>query len=256
MTMTTNPQSPEITGAWDCKTPGCFNRKNFIGIDAQGYGGPEACEGDPDSVEGCPGVADKSTLESYCACVTELVQPFTVLYDEKNEWEPGNCEYEAFTGGESDAEIGSYTKIVCAECRATLWEEEAATMPKPLFSLPEAPAEKPRCFACGNTGEIPTVAVFVRGGLVQDVHFDGSVRVVVIDFDTDNEGSGIYRDPDTGKHSYVDGSMWERSGDPADDRTYVRAAVQAFADPIASLRDNEEERARIHHEMEEDDDGC
>lgn len=129
-------------------------------------------------------------------------------------------------------------------------------MPKPLFSLPEAPAEKPRCFACGNTGEIPTVAVFIRGGLVSNVCFDGSVRVVVIDFDTDNEGRGIYTDPDDGKHFYVDGSMWERSGDPADDRAYVRAALQAFTDPLAPMRDNEEERRRIQRELEENDDGC
>jgi hypothetical protein len=102
----------------------------------------------------------------------------------------------------------------------------------------------------------PTVAVFVRGGLVDAVCFDGLVRVVVVDFDCDADRGSIFIDPDDGRASRAYARIWP-SADPDNvGLPYVRAAVRAATDPLAPLRDNEEERARIHREIEENDDGC
>lgn len=138
-------------------------------------------------------------------------------------------------------------------------------MSNPLFQLPAPPPARPRCFACGNDrlpNDPPTIAVFVSGGLVQDVCFDGAVRVVVIDSDCDTDDDdriGIFTDPETGRASRVWAVTYERAGDEdraAIDTAYVRAAVKTATDPYAPMRDNEEERARIQREIEENDDGC
>lgn len=92
-------ESPEITHVWKC--PHCDNDAAFIGIDDHGYGGPDECESDCDPEEGC-------------TCETELKQPFTV-----EDGEP--YDYQAFTGGGYDAEIGNYTRIYCAKCERLLW---------------------------------------------------------------------------------------------------------------------------------------
>jgi hypothetical protein len=76
---------------------------------------------------------------------------------------------------------------------------------------------------------IPTIAVFVEGGLIQDICFDGAVRVVVLDFDVDTDDSdhiGIYTDPRDGKASRAWVSVWER-GDMTNDPKYVQAALRA-----------------------------
>ena len=134
-----------------------------------------------------------------------------------------------------------------------------------LFQLPPLPPERPRCFACGNDrlpNDPPTIAVFVSGGLVQDVCFDGNVRVVVIDHDCDEDDDsrvGIFTDPETGRHSKVWAVTYERSKDEERaqlDAWWVRAAVKTATDPFAPFRDNEEERKRIQREIEESDDGC
>lgn len=130
-------------------------------------------------------------------------------------------------------------------------------MSNPLFQLPAPPPAKPRCFACGNTGEMPTVAVFVRGGLVQDVCFDGSVRVVVVDFDCDSTEGAIFTDPESGRAHRANASFWTQDDQELhDDPAYVRAAIKTATDPYAPMRDNEKERARVQREIEENDDGC
>lgn len=117
-------QSPEITGAWLCA---CGNKTEFVGVDARGYGGPDCCEGS----ETLGGIALMTSAcpndylnEGVCLCETELTQEFTVLYDDDGK--PTDYDYQSYEGGGSDGEIGEYTKIVCAECGATLWEEEGA----------------------------------------------------------------------------------------------------------------------------------
>lgn len=101
--------------------------------------------------------------------------------------------------------------------------------------------------------EIPSIAVFVRGGCVQDVCFGGGqVRVIVVDFDTDGVGSGIYVDPDTGKASYCNTAEYQRNAAEHDiDGEYVRAAIKTADDPWHAFRDNEEERARVERELTE-----
>lgn len=107
-----------------------------------------------------------------------------------------------------------------------------------------------------NTGNIhnpiPTIAVFVSGGLVQDICFDGAVRVIVIDSDCEEaaDATGIYTNPTDGRARWVWASEWTDHTEPSDP-DYVRAAVKAFDDPWAPLHDNEEERARIRRECEE-----
>ena len=92
-----------------------------------------------------------------------------------------------------------------------------------------------------NTGNIhlpvtPTIAVFVEGGQIQDICFDGAVRVVVIDFDAgeddpDDERNANYTSPD-GRTQRVGVGLWENynttNGQPAaGDRATVRAALRA-----------------------------
>jgi ribosomal protein S27E len=122
MTTTTATQSPEITGVWECKTPDCGNKTNFVGIDAHGYGGPDECENPGD----CPNRG--AMTADCCGCETELVQPFSVMYGEGGSWEQGDLDYERYEGGGDDSEIGEYTKIVCADCGHTLWKEGAANV--------------------------------------------------------------------------------------------------------------------------------
>ena len=98
-------QSPEATGVYKCDE--CGNTKHFTGIDEHGYGGPEVCDFDEHQEDGAE-----------CTCLTELSQDFTVLGPDND------IDYKEFTGGGCDAEIGSYTSILCAVCGATIWEEE------------------------------------------------------------------------------------------------------------------------------------
>jgi DNA-directed RNA polymerase subunit RPC12/RpoP len=106
--MTTNTSktpSPEETGIYKCSL--CGNTQQFTGIDAHGYGGPDACDGGKDCRNG------------ECYCETELRQDFLVI----EHGPEGYIEYAAFTGGEGDSEIGSYTTIICRDCGHTIWTE-------------------------------------------------------------------------------------------------------------------------------------
>lgn len=120
-----------------------------------------------------------------------------------------------------------------------------------------------RCFACGTSeeertrarAEIPTVAVFVHGGLVQDVCFSSPCRVIVIDSDCDEVGdaTGAFVNPDSGRASYVgvgDWTLYEDADKAATDAAFVRAAIKTADDPWHAFRDNEEERARVQRELE------
>jgi hypothetical protein len=90
-----------------------------------------------------------------------------------------------------------------------------------------------------NTGNIhlpktPTIAVFVEGGLIQDICFDGAVRVVVIDFDEENDDPDDDRMADyttpEGDVIRVGLSVWTRSttgANWASDASTVRAALRA-----------------------------
>ena len=82
----------------------------------------------------------------------------------------------------------------------------------------------------------PTIAVFVEGGLIQDICFDGVARVVVIDFDQENddpddENMADYTSPD-GNISRVGVGLWESTSEPVGstgrgDRAAVQAALRA-----------------------------
>jgi len=109
-------QSPEITGAWNCPAPGCGNRTHFIGTDSDGYGGPEVCECEASAVGAHDGLE--------CLCSTELVQELFIRDGATTDGYDGEIDYQAFTGGGSGAEIGSYDTIVCGECGALVWSEE------------------------------------------------------------------------------------------------------------------------------------
>ncbi len=90
--------SPEVTKRYRC--PVCGNTERFIGIDDHGYPGEDCdCDQDP------------------CVCEVTLRQPFTVT--------DGQEHYAAFEGGGFGAEIGSYTRVECADCGAEIWREES-----------------------------------------------------------------------------------------------------------------------------------
>lgn len=105
------------------------------------------------------------------------------------------------------------------------------------------------------TPEIPTIAVFVHGGLVQDVCFSGPCRVIVIDSDVEEQGDAdaVFIDPDTGRAHYVGVGDWV--GTYSDGQSlsadFVRAAIKAADEPDHAFRDNEEERGRVQRECEE-----
>jgi hypothetical protein len=115
--------SPEETGVYRCQA--CGNTERFTGIDAHGYGGPDACEGATELAPGkayhCP--ANPSTMDDSCECQTELTQDFDVV-EQGATPDDAVITYHAFTGGESNAEIGSYQRIICRACLATVWEEK------------------------------------------------------------------------------------------------------------------------------------
>jgi hypothetical protein len=89
------PDSPEITGDYGCSH--CGNTAEFIGLDDHGFPGG-GCECGHD----------------ICECQVTLRQPFRVLAN-------GHVVYEAFTGGGSGAEIGSYDRIECGCCGSQIW---------------------------------------------------------------------------------------------------------------------------------------
>lgn len=102
--MNDKTKSPEETGHYECSE--CHNRERFTGIDANGYGGRDSC----------------TCYERECDCMTELTQDFDVIEQGENA-DAANINYHAFTGGDSGAEIGSYTTILCRDCGTTIWQE-------------------------------------------------------------------------------------------------------------------------------------
>lgn len=87
---------------------GCGNITRFIGHDDHGFGGPDECDG-----------SCERDGKEYCECETVLTQPFTVMRDAD-----GNAleyDYQAWTGGGFDGEIGEYTRVDCAECGAEVY---------------------------------------------------------------------------------------------------------------------------------------
>lgn len=120
-----NKESPEVTGVYRCS---CGNTQRFTGIDSRGYGGRDACEGTTELAPGvayrCP--ANPSTMDDACECLTELTQDFDVSEQGATQ-DDAAIDYHAFTGGEDGAEIGSYTRILCRDCGAAVWDEEVAT---------------------------------------------------------------------------------------------------------------------------------
>lgn len=103
--------SPEDTGIYQC--PACPNKRDFIGINVKGFGGPSMCE-----CGACDYENPQRAEDGLCVCDTELRQPFHVS--------SAGVEHEAFTGGGTDAEIGQYTHIDCVACGATVWTESEA----------------------------------------------------------------------------------------------------------------------------------
>ena len=93
--------SPEKTGRYECGS--CGNRCSFIGYDDRGYPGPDECECGKD----------------VCQCTVTLKQSFHVSQD-------GSLDDHAFEGGGRGAEIGAYTRIQCALCRAFIWFEPSS----------------------------------------------------------------------------------------------------------------------------------
>lgn len=102
--MATHAESPEVTGVYRC--PRCGNNERFTGTDVHGWGGPGACDG---------------SCEEECVCETTLVQDFDVLA--QGGGDVADIEYHAHVGGGDGAEIGIYTRIVCRDCGAVVWEE-------------------------------------------------------------------------------------------------------------------------------------
>jgi hypothetical protein len=103
--------SPETTGVYECA---CGNTREFTGIDANGYGGPSACD-----AENAEGICEKGEA-GLCGCDTELRQDFEVIT-------PGpdaDINYHAHTGGGCDSEIGHYTSIICRRCQAVIYTAE------------------------------------------------------------------------------------------------------------------------------------
>lgn len=86
-----------------------------------------------------------------------------------------------------------------------------------------------------QTPEMPTVVVYVRGGLVQDVAIDGLARVVVLDFDGDNEDEQSLRyvhpnlDGTGGDTERCEGWMDIGPTGPGKNDPYVTAAINALA---------------------------
>jgi hypothetical protein len=107
--ITERPASPETTGLYACP---CGNREQFVGEDRHGYPGPHVA---PDQ---CPDEA----RDQDCTCEVELTQPFRILPDRDEDGLP-DIDYGLFYGGGCGAEIGQYTSIRCAVCRAVIWEE-------------------------------------------------------------------------------------------------------------------------------------
>jgi hypothetical protein len=101
------PVSPEVSDDWRC--PRCENTERFIGVDSDGWGGPDECE--------CEASAPDAPIDALCVCTAVLRQPLRIADD-------GDVIYSAFTGGGSDAEIGEYDEIECAECGFIIWRQE------------------------------------------------------------------------------------------------------------------------------------
>lgn len=99
-------QSPESTNDYRCLS--CDNRTYFIGYDDRGYPGAAcscgAWERDEERYE-----------DAECTCRVTLKQLFKI--------EDGEPHYDIYVGGGADAEIGSYTRIRCAQCLELIYVE-------------------------------------------------------------------------------------------------------------------------------------
>lgn len=112
-------KSPEETGLYTCKR--CGNRERFHGTDHNGTAGEIDCDD-----------CERRGLD-FCECPTILYQDFRVDPDDSDEERQVtddrgihinvNIDYDSHEGGGSGAEIGSYTRIECAECYALLWQD-------------------------------------------------------------------------------------------------------------------------------------
>ncbi len=92
MTWKFNNQSPEINHIYRCQH--CGNTEDFIGY-----------------------AVDKTRDEN------ELVQPFTNMGDGLTP------EYELWTGGDTDSEIGDFHSIKCNRCSEIIWSESWRSLP-------------------------------------------------------------------------------------------------------------------------------
>lgn len=101
---------------------------------------------------------------------------------------------EGPTAGELDAEMFC-SRSRCQNCGkewndtdlddpAHIWERVAPGEPFPSGECPDCGA---LCQPIADPAEPITVAVFVRGGMVQDIAAPEGVRVIVLDFDGENE---------------------------------------------------------------------
>lgn len=136
--------------AWRCANAGCRNRRHWIGYDDEGWGGPDECDTscgwDPDAAESdpCPSCGKGQLVQAvagdrdgaavlecsncarrtptYCGCTTTLTQHLHLTGRIRPDTKP-DADYEAFTGGGGDAEIGPYTRIACAACGTCLWAD-------------------------------------------------------------------------------------------------------------------------------------
>lgn len=113
-------RSPEEAGAYVC--PACGEREAFVGTDHRGADGSDACDCDGAGPEENGGHADD------CAVLADVVltQTFRVI-EQDGTREGAALDYDAFEGGESGAEIGSYTRIACGRCGAVLWQDPTLT---------------------------------------------------------------------------------------------------------------------------------
>lgn len=109
----------------------CGNITGFVGIDERGYGGPEVCTcGAATAYDAWLGRLDRRPAEvtpdlAECTCLTVLTQPFRVLRDDAGR--VIEIEYQVFSGGGYDAEIGEYTRIQCGRCGVEVYRAPEQT---------------------------------------------------------------------------------------------------------------------------------
>lgn len=113
-----------------------------------------------------------------------------------------------------------------------LWERVAPGEPFPSGECPDCGA---LCQPMEPDPEPLTVAVFVRGGMVQDIAAPEGVRVIVLDFDTDaadeedKENLGRFIHPDDPRDEDDDTDLcavWVEKGAPKS-APFINAAIEA-----------------------------